>query len=260
MIHGKNTHQLQVISSQKAKVLDKDLLHEVMNINGWGSVFDMDLYTNDKDHPMWLWNKYTWYPLRLSYFPTHFMQFTMRSPQSIHLPLLTGSFSAALTQALERQPASTVKTALGLTEVQDVSEGIEAIRTLEDYTRYRHFQMQHQVYQTLLASGGCISFRDFIQDQYQHKRILNLGLTPIRKYAIKKSIESNLKDPSSQVFGIRESGTNATVHAINGSMMSEKMFFHAFIVLKKASNGAYYQKVLEILKEMSNRKEPLTKS
>jgi hypothetical protein len=253
MIHGKNTHQLQVLSSLNAGVLDKEELQAIIDRDGWSYLFDQDLFSNTKDQPIWIWRKYPWNAQKAHMFPTKSYHLTMRSPHSIHIPLLTGAFSRSIEQALAKKSRSEseIKNALGLSSDQDISAGIKAIRTLEDYTRYRHFQMLGELYQELLVTGGCISFREFIQDQYQHREILNLGLPPLRIHAIRRAVWKNLKDPNAQVFGIQgndDDGVN--VHEMNGTWNVE-MAFQAFIVLNKASNGPFNLKILETLKTMN---------
>ncbi|WP_062263603.1 hypothetical protein [Endozoicomonas arenosclerae] len=255
MIHGKNTHQLQVLSTLNAGVMDKDQLLAMIKADVWSELFDQDLYTDMRDQLLWLWNKYPWYSKKVNLFPTSYFHLTMRSPHSIHIPLLTGGFSRAIEQALAKgsRSESELKATLGLRDDQSLSQGIDAIRTLEDYTRYRHFQVLHDFYHELLATGGCISFREFIQDQYQHREILNLGLHRIRAFAMARSIRNSLKDADIEVFGIQGNDhKGVSVHQMNGTW-SNDMNYNSFVVLKKAPGGGFNLKVLDTLKAMSRQ-------
>lgn len=254
--HGMNTHQLQILSAYKAGVLNKTLLQDIIKSGNWMYLFDVDIFFED-NYYLYFTKQFEWDDKRVTCLVHDWDRYTLRSPYTIHMNLLSGDFSRSIEKALAKnQLKDQVRKTLGLTSGESLDEAINAIKTLEHYTLYRHYQILYEIYQSLLNTDlkSELSFRDFVQEQYVHGKLIKFTDNTWRQYAIKKSVQDSLLKENVTVFSaFRDVDETVQVTELKpGVSINSK---HSFIVLKPGSEGIVNQALIDLLRNIAVKAE-----
>ena len=255
MIHGMNTHQLQILSAYKAGVLDISLLWDIVEAGQWSYLFDIDPFQTNNLYVGYS-EQFEWDDKLVTYLIFKWDSYTLRSPYTIHMNLLSGDFSRSIEKALAQDQLTdhSVRKTLGLTSEESLDEAINAVKTLEHYTRYRHYQTLYEIYQSLLNTDleSELSFRDFVQEHYVDRESVQFSNNRWRKYAVRKSVQESLLEQDVTVFSVfrDDNGAVQVTELESGVSVNGE---HGFIVLKPGPEGIVNQGLINSLRDIAHQ-------
>ena len=248
--HGLNTTQLQIISAYQAGVLSKALLDQLFDSGAWITLFKQDLFSAKN----MVNTGYTLYEVPLMLRVDDIYYAAMISPHAIHLNLLNRAFSKSIEEALASDNPKTVKTAIHFLETEAgeaILDNLAAIKALEDYTRYHHFQMLYSIF--LDHPEYPLSFHEFISTQYSSYGHITFSENPyFRRKAMGKYIHEVVADPENRVFRVFHSDPLEVVE-IQDLSDTDTSFTddqnYGFVILQKNRQGHYNEALVRLLEE-----------